>query len=333
MDQQQWETGEISEPAIYPPKFRKPKPEPSAMWIRSATSLALYLIIGFYFFRSLEMLLLITTIVILHELGHFVAMKLFRYNDLGIFFIPLLGAYVSGTKREVSQRESAIILLAGPLPGMIIGAIFYFLYQQDPSRSIGFLSFEVIGLAFLFLNLINLLPIYPLDGGQLLNRVYLDEESWMSKLFQWLSIAALVWVALYGFSVPVYPLLIFPAMLALRQFGDRRIQQVEKEIELAGIDLNYSYTDLPDENYWKTRKILIEQHPSFKDMDPGPPYAYDAKEEKIMQMIESLLHRHLVQDMSLAGKALLLLIWLAALSSPWWLNVGTHFLQRFGIVI
>jgi hypothetical protein len=73
------------------------------------------------------MLLLITAIVGFHEMGHFIAMKAFRYKDLGIFFIPLLGAYVSGSKREVSQKESAIILLAGPLPGIVLGAVFFYL--------------------------------------------------------------------------------------------------------------------------------------------------------------------------------------------------------------
>src|SRR6185369_12884115 len=98
------------------------------VWIRSITSLALYLLIGYYFFSyylstSRIWLVIITVIVIFHELGHFLAMKTFHYKELGIFFIPLLGAYASGTKREVSQMQSAIILLAGPMPGIIIGII------------------------------------------------------------------------------------------------------------------------------------------------------------------------------------------------------------------
>lgn len=317
---------------LYPPKFTRPQADPSQVWFRSATSLALYLIIGFYFFKSLEWLLLITTIVVIHELGHFLAMKFFRYNDTGIFFIPLLGAYVSGTKREVSQRESAIILLAGPLPGMIIGIVCYLIYQQDPTLAIAFMSFEKIGLAFLFLNLINLLPIFPLDGGQLLNRVYLDEENWISKTFQWLSIAALIWVALFVFTPPLsYLLLFFPLMMILRQFGDRKISSLEKQIEAASIDLNYSYADLPDETYWKVRNIIIAHHPSFRDVPPTPPFSYHVKEEKIMQLIESLLDRHLIQDMNVGSKLFLLIIWLGALSSPWWLDIGTDYLRYYGI--
>src|SRR5258705_10856071 len=118
---------------VFPPKFSAEEPKSKInVWVRSATSLALYLVLGYYIFHSFEMLLLITAIVVFHELGHFFAMKSFRYKDLGIFFIPLLGAYVSGSKREVSQKESAIILLAGPLPGIILGAVFFILYKNNP---------------------------------------------------------------------------------------------------------------------------------------------------------------------------------------------------------
>src|SRR5688572_4994082 len=99
----------ISEtPLIYPPKYQKQE-NPANIWMKSIISLALYLILGYYVFPSYITLLLITANVVIHELGHFAAMKFFRYKDLGIFFIPLLGAYVSGTKREVSQKQSAII--------------------------------------------------------------------------------------------------------------------------------------------------------------------------------------------------------------------------------
>jgi Zn-dependent protease len=136
-------------------------------------------------------------------------MKSFRYKDLGIFFIPLLGAYVSGTKREVSQRESAIILLAGPLPGIILGTVFYILYKNNPDLYIAGISYYTVSLLLMFLNIINLVPIYPLDGGQLLNRVFFNEESWLSRIFVLLSAAFLVWLALFATNPPFYFLLLF----------------------------------------------------------------------------------------------------------------------------
>ena len=313
----------------YPPKFEKPDKQTN-IWLRSLTSLALYLILGYYIFPSYKILLLITAIVMIHELGHFFAMKFFRYNDLGIFFIPLLGAYVSGTKREVSQKQSAIILLAGPLPGIILGIVAYLFWQTNPGYSVGGISLYTISLSFIILNLINLIPVYPLDGGQLLNRVFLDEESKLSKVFVFLSIIFLCWIALFGMSKPFYPLLIFPVMMLLRLFGEKKITNVEKRVAAEGINTDLEYDDLPNEDYWKIRNILIEDHPSFKDVPPAPPYEYAAKEEKIMTTIQSLLHRHLIQDVSVAGKILIILVWAAAITSPWLLKMDMSFLNRFG---
>lgn len=315
----------------FPPKYQKPEAAKSNIWLKSIVSLALYLLLGYYFFHSFNMLLLITIIVVFHELGHFIAMKAFRYKDLGIFFIPLLGAYVSGSKREVSQRESAIILLAGPLPGIIAGIIFYLLYLQNPFLSIAGIPYYTIAILFLFLNIINLLPVYPLDGGQLLNRVFLDEESIISKIFVWLSIGALIWFALYGMGRPFYPLLIFPAMLIMRMFGDSKLDEVEKKVEAAGINLDTSYEEMPGTDYWRMRDILVTTHPAYRDIKPGPPYEYHEKEDRIMTTIQSLLHRHLVQDVSLAGKIFILIICIAAIASPWLLNVDLSFFRQFGI--
>ena len=316
------------EPAFtYPPKFQKQE-QATNVWLRSFTSLALYLILGYYIFPSYKMLLLITAIVIVHELGHFLAMKYYRYSELGIFFIPLLGAYVSGTKREVSQQQSAIILLAGPLPGIILGVIFYLV---DHNSTDGYYPFDIalskIALLLILLNLINLLPIYPLDGGQLLNRVFLDEESILSKVFIFLSAALMCWAA---WKLNFYILLIFPAMMLLRLRPDRKLDMTEKRIEQEGINADTSYEDLPDEDYWKMRNILIEEHSSFKDIPKAPPFEYSHREEKVMTTIQSLLHRHIIQDLSIAGKIFIFLIWLAALAAPWLINMDMSYFSHFG---
>lgn len=320
---------------VYPPKYQKQETSPN-VWMKSMISLALYLLIGYYIFKDYRVLLLITAIVLIHEMGHFTAMKAFRYSDLGIFFIPLLGAYVSGSKREVSQRESAIILLAGPLPGIGIGILFFFLHQRTPypDAYLWGISYENISSLFILLNLFNLLPVYPLDGGQLLHRVFLDEESWIGKLFVFLSAAALVWFAwrLYSYTGhPVYFIfLLFPLSMILRMSGDAKLRSVEKKVEAAGINMDRSYDDLPDEDYWKTRNILIEEYPPFRDLQPAPPYEYSDKEERVMSTIQGLLHRHLLQDVGIAGKIFILLLWVAAIASPWLLNMNTSFFARFG---
>ena len=94
-------TSEIPKPELEEPK-RKPN-----VWLKSLGSLAFFLVIGYFFFRqNWTLVLILTAVVVFHELGHFTAMKIYNYQELGIFFIPLLGAYVSGKKQEVSQKQS-----------------------------------------------------------------------------------------------------------------------------------------------------------------------------------------------------------------------------------
>jgi stage IV sporulation protein FB len=318
---------------VYPPKYEKQEQQGN-IWIKSVASLALYLVAGYFFFPNYKILFLITAVVMIHELGHFIAMKYFGYSELGIFFIPLLGAYVSGNKREVSQAQSAVILLAGPLPGIVIGIIFLLLNQNGADLHLFGISYIQIGLLFMLLNLINLVPVYPLDGGQLLNRVFLDEESVWSKAFVFLSAALMCWIVWrwYSFShnPVVFILLLFPLNLLIRRLTEPKLSGIEKRIEAEGINTDIDYEDLPDEDYWKIRNILIQEHPLFKDVPAAPPFDYCDKEEKIMTTIESLLHRHLIQDVSVAGKLLILIIWIAAIASPWLVNMNMQFFNKFG---
>lgn len=279
------------------------------VWLRSLSSLALYFVIGYFFFNKDWLLVLVLTgVVVFHELGHFLAMKLYNYTDLGIFFIPLLGAYASGTKREISQTQSAIIILAGPVPGIIAGIIVYFIALNHDS-----LFLERISWILVFLNLLNLFPIYPLDGGQLLNRLFLDESAIIGKIFIIISALALAW---FFYSIRFYPLLLFPAMMLMRLFTDIRHDKLIKKIEGEGVDLNTSYEDISNEQYWKIRHALIRHHPELAGIRQAPPYQYSDNEDKVVTTMQGLLQRIIILDLSLGGKLLILLIWLGCFAVP-----------------
>jgi stage IV sporulation protein FB len=91
------------------------------------------------------------------------------------------------------------------------------------------------------------------------------------------------------------------------------------------------YAELPAEDYWKMRDIIVPEYPQFKDVPVGPPYEYHPKEEKIMTTLESFLHRHLLQDVSHVGKIMIFLVWVAAFAAPWLLKMDMGFFRQFGI--
>lgn len=296
------------------PELEEPKTKIN-VWLKSLSSLALYLIVGYFFFRHNWILVLVlTAVVIFHELGHFFAMKLYKYQDLGIFFIPLMGAYASGKKQEVSQTQSAIILLAGPVPGIILGLLFHFIAV---GQDVYFL--EKVAWILIFLNLLNLLPVYPLDGGQLLHRLFLDDYNILGKIFVIISAGLMSWIAITsGF----YPLLFFPFMMMSRFVGDIQHERIVKKIEAEGVDLMKSYEELSPEEYWQIRNAIIKHYPQFKDLKPSPPYEISAKEDQIINIMQGLMQRSLLQDLSLAGKFLILVIWIACFAAPFVLSLS-----------
>lgn len=308
---------------IYPPK--PPADEPKSrinVLTRSITSLILYLAVGYYFFnQNWSLLLVLTGVVIFHELGHFLAMKFYNYKDLGIFFIPLVGAYASGKKQEVSQFQSAVILLAGPVPGIVLGTILY-LTAPHLANDYNIIEFlQKMARILIILNLFNLLPVYPLDGGQLLNRLFLDESKIIGKIFIFLSAGGMIWLALYGLPRPVYPLLVIPGFLLMRMFGDVQSDKLTKKIEAEGVDLNTTYEEISDENYWKIRNLLIQHHPPFRNIPLAPPYEYSEKEDQIKTTMQGLLQRMQVQDLSVVGKIFIMLLWVACFVVPFYLGI------------
>lgn len=301
-----------------------PKPEPEEpkakvnVWLKSLSSLALYLVIGYFFFnKNWTLVLILTAVVIFHELGHFIAMKIYKYKDLGIFFIPLMGAYVSGKKQEVSQQQSAVILMGGPVPGIVVGIILHFLALHFEVRLL-----EMSAWILIYLNLLNLLPVYPLDGGQLLHRLFLDDTNIIGKIFVIISAGLL---AYFAWRISFYPLLLFPILMISRLIGDIQHDRITSKIEAEGIDLMKTYEEISAEEYWQIRNVLIKYYPQLKGIPPSPPYEISPKEDQVITIIQNLLQRSIVQDLSLAGKLFILLIWMGCFAAPFLLNLPLRF--------
>jgi Zn-dependent protease len=103
-------------------------------------------------------------VVFFHELGHFLGMRLCGYKDVSMFFIPFFGAAVTGRKDRAPVWQQVVVVLLGPLPGLVLGSVLWvgLLKAQHPfiCEAAGWL---------IALNLLNLAPLEPLDGGRLVN--------------------------------------------------------------------------------------------------------------------------------------------------------------------
>ncbi|MCH5714914.1 site-2 protease family protein [Niabella hibiscisoli] len=249
-----------------PPKFPLPEPASNGSWVSALRSLVLYIGLGYLLLRRWDLLLVIFGILLLHEAGHFIAMKYYRYADVQVLFLPFIGALVKGSKNEISQHQSIFILLAGPLPGLLLGIAAYFFDTAHNGIAIGDIPLQLIAQSLIWANLLNLLPVYPLDGGQLLNRVYLEEEGILSDIYFYLSMTLITATVCF---LKFYILLAVPALLIYKYIRSRSITKLDKELEHAGIDVYTSYEVLSDEDYWKIRAVVIRQTPLSKMLTRG----------------------------------------------------------------
>ncbi|HEU4722046.1 MAG TPA: site-2 protease family protein [Gemmatimonadaceae bacterium] len=135
----------------------------------------------------LDMLVILVGVLFVHELGHWLAMRVFGYRNLKMFFIPFFGAAVSGRHYNVPGWKKAIVSFAGPLPGIVLGAAIGFI-----GAAIGQPLLVKIGVTAVALNGFNLLPVLPLDGGWILQAILLSRHHLIELLFRVGAIVVLV---------------------------------------------------------------------------------------------------------------------------------------------
>jgi Zn-dependent protease len=103
----------------------------------------------------------LAALILLHELGHLIAVRRRGLAADLPMFIPGFGAYVRWNAAGVTPNTRALVSLAGPLAGAL-GAVCCALVwlQTQQGLWISLASFSA------FINLMNLIPVWALDGGQ-----------------------------------------------------------------------------------------------------------------------------------------------------------------------
>jgi len=143
--------------------------------------------------QSWKITLWLIPVLLLHESGHWLAMKVFGYRNLRMFFIPLFGAAVTGQNWNVPGWKKGLVSLAGPLPGIILGVAFTLagLITKQP-------WLNTAALLLLLINGFNLLPLLPLDGGHLLHATLFCRNRWLDITFRLAALGALLLLAFAG---------------------------------------------------------------------------------------------------------------------------------------
>lgn len=274
---------------------------------RSLISLFIYgLLFYFIFGGNIAYIAAILIVIIIHESGHFLFMKLFNYSNVKIFIVPLLGAFTSGKKQTVSQLQLCLIILAGPIPGMLIGSVLYLINRDLQNDTV-----KMMANAFLVINLLNLLPFYPLDGGRLIETLFFKQNHIIRLVF---GIISIICLAVLFLASPF--MLIVPVLIALELYNESKHQKIRDYLKNEKINYHVDYNSLPDKDYWLIRDCLLFSFPKkYAGIPPGS-YQYSFAESLIVQHINSVLQISMNYDLSLFKKILVLVFYIASLVLP-----------------
>ncbi len=175
--------------------------------------------------RAWDGILILIPVLGFHELGHYVAMRGFGYRNLRMFFIPFFGAAVSGQHYNVAGWKKAVVALAGPLPGILIGAALGVigLVLREP-------KVIEVALLMLILNGFNLLPFLPLDGGWIVHAVLFVRHPALDVVFRLVAALGLLGLAILMHAwlltaIAVLMLLALPITWRLAGIAHRLKQQ------------------------------------------------------------------------------------------------------------
>ena len=146
---------------------------------------------------SWQFALAIMVQLFVHEYGHVHAMRRTGMKVRGMYFVPFLGALAVTEDAFTSRRQQAYVALNGPLWGSLLALVptAMWLWSRDP-------MWATIAAWWALINLFNLLPIAPLDGGRVMQAFACSYSSGLGLGLSALGLAGAVALATtLGFSL------------------------------------------------------------------------------------------------------------------------------------
>jgi Zn-dependent protease len=137
-------------------------------------------------------------LIFVHEMGHVLAARQRGLPVTAPAFIPFIGAYIQMKAHPASVETEAYVAYAGPFVGTLGAFGFYYLGRAQDDQ-----LYLALAYSGFILNLFNLLPVSPLDGGRI--TAIISPRIWL------FGIPLLLGLMLYQPS----PMLIVVAVLAL----------------------------------------------------------------------------------------------------------------------
>lgn len=133
-------------------------------------------------------------LLFIHEMGHVAALRMMGIKATAPMFIPFLGAYIGMKQMPQNAFAEAVMAYGGPLLGTL-GAI--------GCAGAGFITgnpfWYALAMSGFLLNLFNLLPIAPLDGGRIIGVI--SPKLWIVGLIGAIALFYYTWSPIVGLII------------------------------------------------------------------------------------------------------------------------------------
>jgi Zn-dependent protease len=181
----------------------------------TTTGTALVSVAAYSLFWGWTFALGFVVLLFVHEMGHVIQLRREGIKATAPMFVPFLGAFISAKSLGENALAEARVGLAGPILGSVGAAAC--LAIGDAANSDFFRALAYIGF---FLNLFNLLPVVPLDGG----RAMAAMAPWM----WFVGLGALVALVLVIPNPILLIIILFAAIETWRRWKARKTRSLEQ---------------------------------------------------------------------------------------------------------
>jgi stage IV sporulation protein FB len=140
--------------------------------------------------------------LMIHELGH--ALTFRRYGAHSMIFLYSFGGLAVPDHRLPVRSQRIIVSLAGPFANFVLAGIVWgtdYVLPWQFTNDFSFVTYRLLFIINIFLGLVNLLPVYPLDGGQVSREIWLRYQPGMGIINSLkMSFVVAVLFSAYAFS-------------------------------------------------------------------------------------------------------------------------------------
>ena len=195
----------------------------SSSWSETFINLFVSLITGlitlfaFSVIFGIEAAIILVVALFVHEFGHLLAFRMIGQPWGRMIFLPFLGALAVPRMAYETQAQSVFAALMGPAFSLVIPALAAVAVYNGASSAPHLI---MVGLVVAAVNIFNLLPVEPLDGGVALRSIF-------SSIFGDMARFGLMFVGLailaFGFVIKEPILLVFGGLSLLANFKPRVI--------------------------------------------------------------------------------------------------------------